>query len=397
MKQKGLGAGSWGLGKALVLILSSLQLLALARAASHASPNSHPPTPNPYDAAMLRVRALSDSANARLVAFGKSGEGRAIPAFVISDLSIGSEGKTRVMIVAGQHGDEGNPVESVLSLCGKLASGSEPELLKKCVFIVVPVANPDGFAEKQRLNAQGIDINRDWATLKAPEAVFVDRTIRTWRPHVLIDAHEWTGPTNTAGNEIEVAPTISDSRAHAMMLLAKKVESRSGLLAHKCRPDGNPRLFHRRYTTLGHAAFLLETPCNVPYTSKDRAYEAAILSISQAVSSDDSQCALLSPGVTKFCPSYVAAYLAPLPDADDGFSSNLAFAAILLAGYLLIVTVMRPFARASNQDSSRRFRGQPVEPELETDPIHRRHALPPLTARSWVSRRTRARYAATRG
>lgn len=393
MNGKGLGARGWGLGKALTLVVLLTSLGPMASSA----PNPQTPTPKPYDAAMLRVRAMSNSANVRLVAFGKSSEGRAIPAFVVSDLSAKSDHKTRVMIVSGQHGDEGNPVESVLSLCGKLASGAEPELLKKCVFVVVPIANPDGFARKQRLNAQGIDINRDWVTPTAPEAAFVDRTIRTWRPQVLIDVHEWTGPTNTTGNEIEVAPAISDSRAHAMMLLAKQAEGRSGLVAHKCSPNGNPRLFHRRYTTLGHAAFLLETSCDVPYTSKDRAYTEAILSISQAVSADGSQGALISPGVKKFCPSYVAAYLAPLPDADDGFSSNLAFAAILLAGYLLIVTVMRPFARKSDQVSSRRFRGQPVEPELETDPIHRRHPLPPLTARSWVSRRTRARYAATRG
>ncbi|MCX8053322.1 MAG: M14 family zinc carboxypeptidase, partial [Armatimonadetes bacterium] len=182
---------------------------------------------------------MSNSPNVRLIPFGKSYNGRVIPAFVISDFATRSDQKARVLLLAGQHGDEPSPVWSVLSLCGKLASGSNPDLLKKCVLIVTPIANPDGFASRSRLNGQGRDINRDWAILKTPEAQFVHQIIKTWRPHLMIDTHEWTRSTLTSGNEIECPPTATRTQWAAMMSVARRVESRSALAAVQCNPKGN--------------------------------------------------------------------------------------------------------------------------------------------------------------
>ena len=220
MNRQVLGVGCWVLG-------------AMALTATCAG--------NPYDHAMRRVRLLSNSPHVRLIPFGKSHQGRAIPAFVISDFAVTSEKKARVMVCAGQHGDERNPVTSVMSLCGKLASGSRPDLLRRCVFIVVPIVNPDGFAAGKRLNARGLDINRDWKSLQTREARFVDDVIRAWRPHALIDAHEWTGPTLTPGNEIESPPTATKSQSQAMIGLARRWRTgrrwwRSGATRRGTRP-----------------------------------------------------------------------------------------------------------------------------------------------------------------
>ena len=351
-----------------------------------------PSSGNPYDQAMRRVRALSNSQNVRLIPFGKSHKGRAIPAFAVSDFTVTSEKKARVLVCAGQHGNERNPVWSVLSLCGKLASGARPDLLKRCVIVVVPIVNPDGFAARTRLNAQGRDINRDWATLKTPEARFVHRLVRTWRPHAMLDAHEWTGPTLTPGNEIESPPTATKGQSASMLSLARAVEQRSALVALRCSPIGNTTLFHRRYSSKGYAAFLVETAAGVSYQSKRRAYGSAILTVARAAADSQARTAL-SPSSKGFCLSLVAPYLEALPPDPLPVSQGFTLVLVLAVGYCLILWVMRSGAREADFRWSHRFKKCDVAPEVEWDPLAFRHSLRPLTSKSWISRRLRSRYA----
>ena len=375
MNRQVLGVGCWVLG-------------AMALTATCAG--------NPYDHAMRRVRLLSNSPHVRLIPFGKSHQGRAIPAFVISDFAVTSEKKARVMVCAGQHGDERNPVTSVMSLCGKLASGSRPDLLRRCVFIVVPIVNPDGFAAGKRLNARGLDINRDWKSLQTREARFVDGVIRAWRPHALIDAHEWTGPTLTPGNEIESPPTATKSQSYAMIGLARRVENRSALVALRCNPEGNTTLFHRRYSSKGYAAFLVETADGVSCEAKRRAYGNAILTVARAAADSEAR-TVLSPSSKRFCLSLVAPYLEALPpDLSTAAILSLskdALALVLGVGYCLLVWVMRSTARGGDAKWSRKFTTCLVEPEIDADSLALRHSRHPITSKSWINRRLRSRYA----
>ena len=61
---------------------------------------------NPYDEAMKRVRLISNLPHVRLLPFGKSEDGRRIPAYVISDFAKNPKDKARILVVSGQHGDE---------------------------------------------------------------------------------------------------------------------------------------------------------------------------------------------------------------------------------------------------------------------------------------------------
>ena len=92
--------------------------------------------------------------------------------------------KQRVLVIAGQHGDE------------RFARRAAEKWLQSFNSLEVHVAvlvdaNPDGASRKQRKNAQGVDLNRDHQLLSAPETQAVHAFARDWRPHLIIDVHTY--------------------------------------------------------------------------------------------------------------------------------------------------------------------------------------------------------------
>jgi hypothetical protein len=74
------------------------------------------------------------------------------------------------------------------------------------VLLVAPIYNADGnerFGPNerhrpgqvgpammgQRANSQGLDLNRDYMKLDAPETRAMTHFLTTWRPHMVIDCH----------------------------------------------------------------------------------------------------------------------------------------------------------------------------------------------------------------
>ncbi len=354
-----------------------------------------PAKPNPYDRALRRVRSLSESQHVRLLPFGRSHSGRSIASMVISDFSRDASNKARIVICAGQHGDEYNAVRSVLSFCEEVASGERPDLLSSCAIVVVPVVNPDGTAESHRFNAQGTDINRDWMALDTCEAKYVDGIIRRWKPHVLVDLHEWTDSPPVAGNAIEVPKCPLQSQETAAGDLAVRVARRSGLARIMCSAYSDKRLLHRRYALLGYASYLLETGPGDSYADKDRSYRSALGTIAEAVADSRALSARLSPASRRFDLKAVSAYVAAAaPDSHRSARSAFPLAAMMLGIYCLLVWVMKPLGGKDQAGWSRRFRRCLVEGEVEAHPLVTKHTPHPITLKSWMHRRTRARYAA---
>jgi len=94
-------------------------------------------------------------------------------------------GDTRVLVVAGQHGDERRAVGAAEGLLK-----TDPRALP-CETAVIPVLNPDGWTRRTRENACGIDLNRDHLLLEAPETRALHGFVRSWRPDVVIDLHNY--------------------------------------------------------------------------------------------------------------------------------------------------------------------------------------------------------------
>ncbi|MGQ9456143.1 MAG: M14 family zinc carboxypeptidase [Armatimonadota bacterium] len=286
-------------------LISSLIVLFLFQSSILHSSNS-------YEQLLIRIRRLSGSPRVRVLPSGKSYQGREIPAYLISNFRSSLSAKARIMIVAGQHGDEPNTVWSVLALSEKLSSGFWPQLVNRCVFIVVPVANPDGLSRHKRRNAQDIDINRDWESLRTPEARFINEMVQSWKPHTLIDVHEWTSPSSSKRNTIEVSTVAISAQAWPMAKLAKIAAIRSGLLMVQSGANANPGLLHRHYTARGFSSFLLETSAELRSSTKYRLYENAIIALSTCVSHLDRK-ALLSPASAGFSVPNNCAVLHTIP------------------------------------------------------------------------------------
>jgi predicted deacylase len=97
-----------------------------------------------------------------------------------------SSASLRVLIVAGQHGDERPARQAAAEVLAAASSALLPASLA-----VIPNLNPDGAARRQRHNARGIDLNRDHQLLAAAETRCLHRFIRSWRPGLVLDVHTY--------------------------------------------------------------------------------------------------------------------------------------------------------------------------------------------------------------
>ncbi|VVM06985.1 hypothetical protein MAMC_01381 [Methylacidimicrobium cyclopophantes] len=68
-----------------------------------------------------------------------------------------TQGKPRVFLSAGIHGDEPAGVEALLSFFEK-----KPQWIHEFTFTVIPLLNPWGLRHNSRLNEEGLDLNRSF-------------------------------------------------------------------------------------------------------------------------------------------------------------------------------------------------------------------------------------------
>lgn len=162
---------------------------------------------------------------------GRSVEGRAI------DVHVRGSGAHTVLLLSTIHGDEaaGTPLLQALLEHAE----SAPEWLDGCTVIVLPVANPDGYAAGTRHNAHGVDLNRNFASanrsdreahgpfpLSEPEARFLARLIAEQMPDRIVSFHQplslidWDGP----------GEAVARAMAREGSLPAKRYRSQPGSL-----------------------------------------------------------------------------------------------------------------------------------------------------------------------
>jgi len=129
-------------------------------------------------------------------------------------LRVGSGG-LRVLILSGIHGNEPAPVSASLALTYSLVTLENPnpyfdlrQLIKELTIYVLTPVNPDGLRsylssgswdspswvntyEEGRVNANYVDLNRDWVLLTQPETLNAHRVIEEVNPHLILDLHEF--------------------------------------------------------------------------------------------------------------------------------------------------------------------------------------------------------------
>jgi len=258
------------------------------------------------------------------------------------------------------------------------------------------MANPDGIAAHTRANASGTDINRDWFDRRTREAQYIHSIIKAWRPHLIIDAHEWTGPCAGPPNSVEQPHCGEADRERAMRIVAKRIAHAAGLAFIADGTDCDNRLLHRRYALLGYASYLIETAPDVDCAVKARAYIGAIERAAECVAADGKLRLALSPSSTSFNPAGVSAYLEPIrtgPLADPE-ASALAMLAAMTAAYCLMMWIVKPLTASTEPVWSRKYVKCSIDWETAAHTLMGKHGLAPLTSRSWTHRRLRSRYAA---
>ncbi len=171
---------------------------------------------------------------------GRSIQGRAVTATAIGN------GDQCVMFIGGIHGNE----PAGVGLCQQLTAylAAHDELLYGLKVIIIPAANPDGLAACTRANANGVDINRNFATgnytasavhggqaMSQPEAQYLRGLIDRYRPARIITIHQpltcidYDGP----GQALAVAV------ARASGLPVKKLGARPGSLGSYAGVENN--------------------------------------------------------------------------------------------------------------------------------------------------------------
>src|SRR4051794_31610941 len=120
----------------------------------------------------------------RLTEIGKSGEGRALPMLILADPPVATPDgaakakKLVVLLFANIHAGEVDGKEAVQMLARDISTGTDRELLKELVVLVVPILNADGNERIDkahrpdqngppdgvgiRENAAALDLNRDF-------------------------------------------------------------------------------------------------------------------------------------------------------------------------------------------------------------------------------------------
>lgn len=212
-----------------------------------------------YDDVVALLDALAKSSPlAKRAEMGKTGEGRSIPMLIISDPPVATpeeateqarKGKLIVLAIGNIHAGEVDGKEALPILAREILAEKDHPLLKHLVLIFAPIYNADGnerFAKTNRPgqvgpeegmgireNAAGLDLNRDFVKLEAPETRALVRAFNQWDPHLFIDTHTTNGsyhryivtyetPRNIAGN----AGLIAFARDTMMPAVAKAMDEK---------------------------------------------------------------------------------------------------------------------------------------------------------------------------
>lgn len=156
------------------------------------------------------------SRDLRIGSLGLSPEGRAVPYVVASRPLVSSpaeaqrSGKLIVYLQANIHAGEVEGKEASQMLLRDLVLGRLRPLLERIVLLVVPIYNTDG---NERLaagevnrpgqngpaivgrntNGQGLNLNRDYVKMEAPETRGAAALLTGWDPDLFIDLHTTNG------------------------------------------------------------------------------------------------------------------------------------------------------------------------------------------------------------
>ena len=208
-----------------------------------------------YADVMGFVERIAEHPGFHLTTFGETVEGRALPLVIwgaeaTESEAVRSNGKLRVLVFANIHAGEVAGKEAVLMLLRALADGEHAAWADSLTLLFAPIYNADGNERLDpdnrpfqhgpvdgmgtRANAQGLDLNRDFVKLDAPESRALVGLFNEVDPHVIVDLHTTNGTIH--GYHLTYAPPLHPSTPAAI----------DSLLRNRWLPDVTER-YKQRY------------------------------------------------------------------------------------------------------------------------------------------------------
>lgn len=174
--------------------------------------------------AMLYVFLKKNHFLDSITTIGFSVEGRPIYSY-----RVGS-GSYKVFMWSQMHGNESTTTKAMLDFWIYLNTPEASCLLVRCTFIMIPQLNPDGSDSYTRLNANGVDLNRDAISLSQPESIVLRTVYDQFKPHYCFNLHGQrtiftAGDTHIPATVSFLAPsadpkrTVTAARERAMGLI----------------------------------------------------------------------------------------------------------------------------------------------------------------------------------
>src|SRR5688500_4981657 len=183
------------------------------------------------------------SPNIRVVSYGTTYEGRAMPLAVVgtglkdaNPATVRATGKLRVHIQANIHAGEVEGKEATLVLLREFAQGKHADWLESMVFLITPIFNADGNerfsltnrgvqngpinGQGTRANGQNININRDFMKLETPEGRAFAKLWNDYDPYVGMDLHTSDGSAH--GYHLTYSPPLNPNTNAAIMSIMKE-------------------------------------------------------------------------------------------------------------------------------------------------------------------------------
>ena len=110
----------------------------------------------------------------------------------IYSLKLGT-GKKRIFLWSQMHGNESTGTKALFDLFNFFSNSHNKDLkiiLEECTLLFIPMLNPDGAKAYTRINANGIDLNRDAVNRVATESKLLRDALDRFNPQFCFNLHD---------------------------------------------------------------------------------------------------------------------------------------------------------------------------------------------------------------
>jgi hypothetical protein len=157
-------------------------------------------------------------------------------------------GKTKVLMWSQMHGNETTTTKSIFDLISFTNLNQSNEFVNKilslCHIRIIPMLNPDGATLYTRLNANGVDLNRDAVNRSQNETKAFFKNLEEFQPDYCFNLHGQrtifgagsAGSTATMSflaPSLDKALTINETRKKAMYLINSANELLQNIIPHQ--------------------------------------------------------------------------------------------------------------------------------------------------------------------